>query len=153
MTRNFIVVGCGSMGRRRIRHVLELTDATVGIFDTRADRTAEAADMFDVVPLGTVDGFGDFDPDGIFICTPLPFDIEDDHYPFRRAGIPAMALIDFRYGGGRASHATNWHTPRDRMDLVCATSLKIVGDVVYTVLQRLDGALHRRDAQEGEGED
>ena len=58
------------MGRRRIRHVLELTDATVAIFDARADRTAEAADMFDVVPLGTVDGFGDFDPDGIFICTP-----------------------------------------------------------------------------------
>ena len=84
---------------------------------------------------------------------PLRREIEDDHYPFRRAGIPAMDLIDFRYGGGRASHEMNWHTTRDRTDRLCASSLKIVGDVVHTVLQRLDDALHKMDAQEGELED
>ncbi len=84
---------------------------------------------------------------------PLLYGIEDDHYPFRRAGVPAMDLIDFRYGGGRASHEMNWHTPRDTVDRVCASSLKIVGDVVYTVLERLDDALGQKEAQEGALED
>ena len=84
---------------------------------------------------------------------PLREGIEDDHYPFRRAGVPAMDIIDFRYGGGRASHDMNWHTTRDRMDLVCASSLKIVGDVVYKVLERLDDALRQLEAREGELED
>ncbi len=84
---------------------------------------------------------------------PLREGIEDDHYPFRRAGVPAMDIIDFRYGGGRASHDMNWHTTRDRMDLVCASSLKIVGDVVYKVLERLDDALRQWEAREGELED
>ena len=64
-----------------------------------------------------------------------------------------MDIIDFRYGGGRASHDMNWHTTRDRMDLVCASSLKIVGDVVYKVLERLDDALRQLEAREGELED
>ena len=84
---------------------------------------------------------------------PLGREIEDDHYPFRRAGIPAMDLIDFRYGGGRAVHDMNWHTTRDRTDRLCASSLKIVGDVLYKVLERLDEALHQIEAQKGERED
>ncbi len=69
--------------------------------------------------------------------------IDDDHKPFRDAGIPAIELIDFRYGGGAVEHQMNWHTTRDRLDLVCAESLQIVGDVLLTALpaieQRLSG--------------
>ena len=78
---------------------------------------------------------------------------EDDHYPFRGAGIPAMELIDFRYGGGRVQHEMNWHTVRDRMDLVCAESLKIVGDVIFQALPRLDQSLLRMERQEDALED
>ncbi len=73
---------------------------------------------------------------------------EDDHYPFRGAGIPAMEMIDFRYGGGLAQHDMNWHTVRDRRDLVCAESLKIVGDVVLEALPRLDQARYEMEIQE-----
>lgn len=78
---------------------------------------------------------------------------EDDHYPFRHAGIPAIELIDFRYGGGRVQHEMNWHTVRDRMDLVCAESLKIVGDVIFLALPRLDEFLHRMETHEDTLED
>lgn len=64
--------------------------------------------------------------------------IEDDHMPFRRAGVPALELIDFRYGGDSLAHGKNWHTANDRLDKVCAQSLQVVGDVVYHSLARLD---------------
>lgn len=73
--------------------------------------------------------------------------IEDDHLPFRRAGVQAIGLIDFRYGGGRSEHEMNWHTVRDRIDRVCAESLQIVGDVVYHALGELDRTLAQRDGR------
>ncbi len=66
--------------------------------------------------------------------------IEDDHTPFRRAGVAAIDLIDFSYGGSALDHQQNWHTPRDTMERVCAGSLQIVGDVVYHALPRVDAA-------------
>lgn len=60
--------------------------------------------------------------------------IEDDHIPFRRAGLPALELIDFEYGGSAAAHQNTWHTSRDTLDKVCAGSLQAVGDVIYHAL-------------------
>ena len=71
--------------------------------------------------------------------------VEDDHLPFRRAGVDAVDLIDFRYGGGRFEHDMNWHTVRDRMDRVCPESLQVLGDVVYHVIGRMDRVLSERD--------
>ncbi len=82
---------------------------------------------------------------------PIVESIQDDHTPFRRAGIDALELIDYRYGGGRAQHRMNWHTVRDRMDLVCAKSLKIVGDVILSALDPLEESLYEREMQEGGG--
>ena len=67
--------------------------------------------------------------------------IDDDHVPFQRAGVPAMNLIDYRYGGSRAEHDRNWHTVRDRIDLVCADSLQVMGDVMYHALERIEARL------------
>ncbi len=67
--------------------------------------------------------------------------ITDDHTPFRDAGVPSIDLIDFHYGGGAVEHQMNWHTPRDTMDLVCAESLQIMGDVILAVLPALDAEL------------
>jgi glutaminyl-peptide cyclotransferase len=64
--------------------------------------------------------------------------ITDDHIPFRLAGIPAMNLIDFQYGGSVVDHRRNWHTENDTLDKCCAESLQIVGDVVYHALPSLE---------------
>jgi glutaminyl-peptide cyclotransferase len=64
--------------------------------------------------------------------------IDDDHLPFRHAGIEALNMIDFRYGGEKPVHDRTWHTANDNLDMVCAESLKVVGDVVYHVLPKID---------------
>lgn len=79
---------------------------------------------------------------------PRAISIEDDHTPFRDAGIPALELIDFNYGGGAVEHQMNWHTSRDRLDLVCPESLQVVGDVILTALPVLDDALQAETAGE-----
>lgn len=68
-------------------------------------------------------------------------DVQDDHIPFRKAGIPALEIIDFSYGGTMVQHQKNWHTAEDTIDKVCAESLKAVGDVVYHLLPAIDAGL------------
>jgi Zn-dependent M28 family amino/carboxypeptidase len=68
--------------------------------------------------------------------------VEDDHIPFRMAGIPAIDLIDFEYGGSPLEHHANWHTANDTLDLVCAQSLQVVGDVLYHALPRVEELLN-----------
>lgn len=70
--------------------------------------------------------------------------VEDDHIPFREAGIPAIGIIDFMYGGSMLDHQRNWHTPNDTLDKVSASSLQAVGDVIYHALSEIDAYL---DAQ------
>lgn len=67
--------------------------------------------------------------------------IRDDHVPFREAGIPALEVIDFSYGGSQIEHRENWHTEADTLDKVCAASLRAVGDVIYHALPAIDGQL------------
>lgn len=62
----------------------------------------------------------------------------DDHIPFRLAGVPAMNLIDFQYGGSTVDHQRTWHTEQDTLDKCCAESLQVVGDVVYHALSSLE---------------
>lgn len=57
--------------------------------------------------------------------------VQDDHLPFRESGVPAVNLIDFRYGGSAADHRRNWHTENDTIDRVCPESLQAVGDVMF----------------------
>lgn len=76
-------------------------------------------------------------------------DVMDDHVPFRRAGIPALLVIDFSYGGSIADHRQNWHTARDTIEKVCPASLKAVGDVIWHMLPAVDAQLdaNERDAR------
>ena len=64
--------------------------------------------------------------------------IEDDHLPFRRANVPAINLIDFKFGGGSREHDRNWHTANDTIDKVSAESLQIVGDVILSALPAIE---------------
>ena len=66
-----VVVGCGSMGRRRIRHALELAEANVAVFDIREDRVSEVKKLFpDVTCLSKFDDLVTHDLAGIFISVP-----------------------------------------------------------------------------------
>ena len=60
--------------------------------------------------------------------------IEDDHLPFARAGVPVADLIDFNYG----SDNSYWHTPQDTLDKISPQSLEIVGSVVLETIQLLN---------------
>ena len=70
--------------------------------------------------------------------------IEDDHMPFRLAGVPCMNLIDFEYGGSPLEHGNTWHTANDTIERVCPASLQAVGDVIYHALPAIESVL---DAQ------
>ena len=61
-------------------------------------------------------------------------EIEDDHLPFSRAGVPVADLIDFNYGPTNSY----WHTPQDTMDKLSPRSLEIVGSVVLRVITLLN---------------
>ncbi len=59
--------------------------------------------------------------------------IEDDHEPFLRAGVPAVDIIDLEFGP--------WHTAGDTLDSVSARSLQIVGDVLLAALPQIETRL------------
>lgn len=110
-------------------------DCRLGVFkDTDAPRWLEAAVWDTANELGYHEHF-----------TPRPIRMEDDHVPLRETGVPAMNLIDFHYGGDSAAHRRNWHTSRDTIDKVCATSLKVVGDVMWYALMKIERALAQRE--------
>lgn len=63
-------------------------------------------------------------------------EIEDDHLPFVRAGVPAVDIIDLDYAP--------WHTAGDTLDAVGARSLQVVGDVLLAALPQLEARLAPR---------
>jgi glutaminyl-peptide cyclotransferase len=60
--------------------------------------------------------------------------MEDDHLPFREAGIAVSDLIDFDYGYNNVL----WHSPEDKVDKLSAQSLVIAGDTVLESVRLLD---------------
>jgi glutaminyl-peptide cyclotransferase len=62
-------------------------------------------------------------------------EIEDDHLPFVKAGVPSVDIIDLEY--------PQWHTAQDTLDFVSARSLQVVGDVVVAALPQLEARLSK----------
>ncbi|MBZ5566525.1 MAG: M28 family peptidase [Acidobacteriia bacterium] len=60
-------------------------------------------------------------------------EVEDDHLPFARAGVPVADLIDFDYGPNNSY----WHAPQDTLDKLSSESLEIVGSVVLRCIHLL----------------
>jgi len=69
--------------------------------------------------------------------------IEDDHVPFREAGVPAALLIDYNYGR-KPDGRSFWHTSEDTIDKLSARSLGVVGDVLVNALPAIEVSLGRR---------
>jgi Zn-dependent M28 family amino/carboxypeptidase len=64
---------------------------------------------------------------------------EDDHFPFLRAGVPSVNLIQLT----DYIEAGYWHTAQDTLDKVSPQSLKIVGETVLASLPRIEERLKR----------
>ena len=62
--------------------------------------------------------------------------MSDDHGPFLAAGIPAVDLIDFTYGG-EPRPGPYWHTTEDTLDKVCAESLDAVGEAAVRAMAQI----------------
>ena len=60
--------------------------------------------------------------------------ILDDHIPFSRLGIPALDIIDFKYGPNNSY----WHTDQDTIDKLSTDSLGIVGNAVIALIWELN---------------
>ena len=63
----------------------------------------------------------------------------DDHVPFLEAGMPAIDLIDFKYGS-RPELNDYWHTDADTLDKLSADSLQTVGRVILRTVNKLFAA-------------
>lgn len=63
----------------------------------------------------------------------IPDIVTDDHVPFHEAGIKAINLIDFEYGGEPGAGGY-WHTPHDTMDKISVESLHKTGRLVAEIL-------------------
>lgn len=62
--------------------------------------------------------------------------ITDDHVPFLNAGIPAIDIIDFRYGS-KPGLNDFWHTADDNLENIAESSLQITGEIILELLQTL----------------
>jgi len=62
--------------------------------------------------------------------------ITDDHVPFLEIGVPAIDLIDFKYGTGPGLNDL-WHTPADTVENIRATSLEITGQITLQLIKQL----------------
>jgi Zn-dependent M28 family amino/carboxypeptidase len=58
-------------------------------------------------------------------------EVEDDHLPFVKRGVPSIDLVDLNYGPNNSYH----HTDKDTMDKISAHSLAIDGDVIMETIR------------------
>lgn len=65
-----------------------------------------------------------------------PATIIDDHRPFLDAGIPAIDIIDFKFGSGEGRN-NYWHTTEDTIDKLSVRSLKIIGQTLLQLITNL----------------
>jgi glutaminyl-peptide cyclotransferase len=74
--------------------------------------------------------------------------IYDDHVPAHELGIPAIDIIDTRYGENASFLGGHWHTHNDTADKVSAESLQKVGFILELGLIRGDW-LDVRESENG----
>ncbi len=61
-------------------------------------------------------------------------EIQDDHLPFLKVGVPSVDIIDLDYGYNNVYH----HSVQDTLDKLSPQSLAISGDVVLETIRLLD---------------
>jgi predicted dehydrogenase len=77
----FLVIGLGSMGKRRVRNLKALGMEHVAGFDPRADRRKESSDKYHIPVFDNLDtALNTFTPDAFVISTPPDFHM---HYAYK----------------------------------------------------------------------
>jgi len=66
----FLIVGCGSIGKRHLRNLLSLGVKNIGALDVRPDRLKEARSQFPVSAYSDMESALDAGADAVVICTP-----------------------------------------------------------------------------------
>ncbi|MCF7816293.1 MAG: M28 family peptidase [Kiritimatiellales bacterium] len=61
--------------------------------------------------------------------------ITDDHQPFLDAGVPAIDLIDFRFGSAPGLN-DYWHTDADNLENIGSQSLETTGNILLKLLEQ-----------------
>jgi glutaminyl-peptide cyclotransferase len=61
-------------------------------------------------------------------------DIQDDHLPFVKLGVPCADIIDLDYGYANVFH----HSVQDTMDKLSSKSMQIAGDVILQTVWMVD---------------
>jgi len=61
-------------------------------------------------------------------------DIQDDHLPFVKLGVPCADIVDLDYGYGNVFH----HSVQDTMDKLSPKSMQIAGDVILQTAWMVD---------------
>ena len=62
--------------------------------------------------------------------------ITDDHVPFMQVGIPAIDVIDFKYGSAPGKN-DYWHTAQDNLQNISAESLNVTGVVILEMIKTM----------------
>lgn len=62
--------------------------------------------------------------------------ITDDHVPFIQIGIPAIDIIDFKFGSEPGKN-DYWHTEQDNLNHISAESLEITGSVILEMIKTM----------------
>ncbi len=62
--------------------------------------------------------------------------ITDDHVPFMKIGIPAIDIIDFKYGSAPGKN-DYWHNEQDTLEHISKNSLEVTGSVVLEVIKTI----------------
>lgn len=69
-------------------------------------------------------------------------EIKDDHYPFKRYGVPVIDLIDFHYrqpgGAKKEGYEQWWHTEQDNLQAMDPAALEFAGNLVWVALPLLE---------------
>jgi predicted dehydrogenase len=78
----FFQIGLGSMGKRRIRCLKALGELDIVAFDPREDRRAEAAKLYGVATVDSLERGFAAKPDAVLVSTP-----PDNHYPFVKSAL------------------------------------------------------------------
>lgn len=78
----FLQIGLGSMGKRRIRCLRALGETNIVAYDPREDRRAEAANLYGVTTVDTLERGFEAKPDAALVSTP-----PDMHYEFVKAAL------------------------------------------------------------------
>jgi predicted dehydrogenase len=97
----FLVVGLGSMGKRRIRNLQQLGVAEIAGLDLREDRRAEAHALYGVTSFDQIEAAMQWGPDAVIVSTPpnlhLPFAqiaVDAGKHYFTEAGVSAEGFAD-----------------------------------------------------------